>query len=106
MKTLLAAVLVLILFSCKKSSDQETVCVDGTLRYSSPAVDGAGWYLQVNDTSSITYMILESTIPAADRIADRQVSACLQETSQRYTAAMAPSPSDLYYFRVVTIRPR
>jgi hypothetical protein len=80
--------------------------MEGTLRYSNPAADGVGWSLQVSDTASKSYMILESSIPTSMKTNGLKVTACLQETNFKYHYVMSPTPSNENYYRVISIRKR
>src|SRR5919107_1494022 len=107
MKKLTAALLILVFISCTKEEkeDFESVCVEGTLKYSSPAVDGVGWYVQVDtDTSAKFYMILENSIPDSVKTNDLKVATCLEETNIRYQYVMSSTPSDYNYYKIATIR--
>ncbi|HVG40484.1 MAG TPA: hypothetical protein VM888_02640 [Chitinophagaceae bacterium] len=107
MKKLAAALLILTFVSCTKEEkeDYESVCVEGTLMYSSPALDGVGWYIQVNtDTSAKFYMILENSIPDSVRSNNLKVATCLEETNIRYQYVMSATPSDYNYYKITTIR--
>jgi hypothetical protein len=106
MKKIIVALLFLGFTACTKNNCEQPLshCFEGTLKYTSPAVDGVGWYLHVNDSSSGSYMILESSIPADVKTDGLKVAACLEKT--RITNNNLTVPGKHYYYKITSITRR
>ena len=106
MKFLLLFTFCIIILSCKKeySGHGKIICTDGTLRYSSPALDGTGWSLQQADTSSTFFYLKEASIPDSLRTNNLQVTLCMEETKEKFRLVILPKEENIY--KVTSIKRR
>jgi hypothetical protein len=83
--------------SCKKEKSanlEPPLCTNGTLKFTSRSLGGAGWVLQEYDTSTIFYVLEEKSIPNNFQTIDLKISLCIR----KYT--------DSSLYRVITINKR
>ena len=105
MKKLICSLILVVTLSCEKEYSKEgglKFCLDGTLTFSDPAIDGPGWTLQVADTLA-PYILLERSIPGDVKKMGQKVEACLEETDVPFRGSVDGS-DPVYFYKIVSAR--
>jgi hypothetical protein len=82
----------LAFYACKK--EQQSFCVDAIVKWGgAPELDGLGWYLILNNDSTIAYT--PANLPDNFKVNGLAVNACMFETDKKFYC-MCAQPMAVY----------
>lgn len=98
-----AAAVLLLLASCKKEKQGETVCFDGLIQWhGDPAADGLGWVIVKDDSTTTKPLVLQNLADSL-KTDNLKVAACISETDELFYCECA-RPLNKYHIQSIRRR--